>query len=104
MPGIDRSTDPEVVVRFRAEFDLAQEGLGRDFGLSLATVQRYENRGAPRWMRYAIVGWSIVEGRATPEELRGVWERRLALGFHRQPPEREPVQRWRRVFGAGGER
>lgn len=102
MPGIDRSTGPEVLFRFRAEFDLAQEGLGREFGLSLATVQRYEHRGAPRWMAYAMVGWSIVEGRVTPEELRPLWEGRFRVRW--QPPrERGVVERWRRVFGADGE-
>lgn len=99
MPGIDRSTDPDVLVRFRAEFDLAQEGLGRDFGLSLATVQRYEDRGAPRWMRYAMVGWSVVEGRLPPEELRPFWEGKIQVCFRRWPPERDPVLRWMRIFG-----
>ena len=101
MPGIDRSTDPEVVVRFRAEFNLAQEGLGHDFGLSLATVQRYEHRGAPRWMSYAMVGWSILEGRVSPDELRPLWEGRLRVPW-RPPLERDAVERWRRVFGAAG--
>lgn len=101
MPGIDRSTDPEILVRFRAEFDLAQEGLGRDFGLSLATVQRYEDRGAPRWMSYAMVGWSIVEGRVSPEELRPLWEGRFRVRW-RPLLERDVVERWCRVFGAAG--
>lgn len=104
MAGIDRSTEPEVLVRFRAEFDLPQEGLSRDFGLSLATVQRYEERGAPRWMRYAMVGWSVVEGRVSPEELRPFWEGRIHLCFHRWPPARDPVRRWEEIFGAGSAR
>ena len=33
MAGINRSTEAEVLVRFRDEFELPQEGLGRDFGL-----------------------------------------------------------------------
>lgn len=98
MPGIDRSTRPETLARFRREFDLGQEGLGEDFGLSLATVQRYEVRGAPRWMSYAMVGWSIVEGRVAPEGLRPFWEGRIQLGFRRWPPVRDPRLRWAHVF------
>lgn len=100
MPGIDRSTRPEVLVRFRGEFDLAQEGFRKDFGLSLATVQRYELRGAPRWMSYALVGWSVVEGRVAPEELRPFWEGRLRLRFRTWPPARDPLERWRQILGA----
>ena len=99
MPGIDRSTDPEILARFRAEFDLAQERLGREFGLSTATVQRYEDRGAPRWMSYAMVGWSVVEGRVAPDELRPLWEERFRLPFRRWPPERDAAEQWHRVFG-----
>src|SRR5690606_2714471 len=99
MPGIDRSTRPETLARFREEFDLAQEGFGEHFGLSLATVQRYEVRGAPKWMSYAMVGWSIVEGRVAPEGLRPFWEGRIQLCFRRWPPARDPVLRWESVFG-----
>lgn len=98
MPGIDRSTRPETLARFREAFDLRQEGLGEDFGLSLATVQRYEVRGAPRWMSYAMVGWSIVEGRVAPEGLRPFWEGRIQLCFRRWPPPRDPVLRWGYIF------
>lgn len=100
MPGIDRSTRPEAMVRFREEFDLAQEGIRKDFGLSLATIQRYEVRGAPRWMSYALVGWSVVEGRVAPEELRPFWEGRIRLRFRRWPPARDPVRRWGYIFGS----
>jgi len=100
MPGIDRSTRPETLARFREEFDLGQEGLGEDFGLSLATVQRYEARGAPRWMSYAMVGWSVVEGRVAPEELRPFWEREVRVSFRRWPPPRDPVLRWGHIFGS----
>lgn len=100
MPGIDRATPPEIVARFRHEFDLVQERLGKDFGLSPATVQRYEIRGAPRWMSYALVGWSVVEGRVAPEELRPFWEGRIQLRFRRWPPARNPILRWGQIFAS----
>jgi hypothetical protein len=101
MPGIDRSTRPETLARFREEFDLRQEGLGEDFGLSLATVQRYEVLGAPKWMGYAMVGWSIVEGRVAPEGLRPFWEGRVQLRFRRWPPARDPLLQWAYIFDEG---
>lgn len=103
MPGIDRSTRPEVLVRFREEFDLGQEGFGRDFGLSLATVQRYEARGAPRWPSYAMVGWSVVEGRIAPEKLRPFCDRQPGIRFRTWPPARDPLDRWRWILGTSSE-
>ena len=82
MSGIDRSIQPEVMVRFRAEFGISQPELGDEFGLSLSTVQRFEQRGAPQWMMFALVGFAVMKKDVEPAEVRRL-RRVLRLGSPR---------------------
>jgi DNA-binding transcriptional regulator YiaG len=82
MPSIDRSTRPEVILRFRAEFGISQPALGDELGLSLSTIQRFEQRGAPRWMLYALIGLAVMKKGVEPMEVRRL-RRALHLGIPR---------------------
>jgi predicted transcriptional regulator len=78
MPGIDRSIRGDVIARFRVEFDISQPALGDEFGLSLSTVQRFEQRGAPQWMMYALIGLAVMKKGVEPREVRRLQQ---ALNF-----------------------
>jgi transcriptional regulator with XRE-family HTH domain len=58
---IDRSTYPEVIRAFRARVGLSQEELSRALGLGQNAVYRYEQRGAPAWVRYALLGMAVCD-------------------------------------------
>lgn len=82
MPGIDRSTGADVITRFRTEFEISQPVLGEEFGLSISTVQRFEQHGAPQWMTYALIGLAVMKKGVEPTEVRRL-QRALRLGVPR---------------------
>lgn len=90
MPGIDRSTRAEVITRFRREFEISQPALGEEFGLSISTIQRFEQHGAPQWMMYALIGLAVMKKRVEPGEVR-----RLQQALNLDVPR---AGRLRRVF------
>lgn len=90
MPGIDRSTRAEVITRFRREFEISQPALGEELGLSISTVQRFEQHGAPLWMMYALIGLAVLKQGVEPAEVRRL-QRALDLDVPR-------AGRLRRVF------
>lgn len=61
MVQIDRSTPPEVIRAFRAAMGGSQEELSHALGLGENAIYRYEHLGAPRWMRYALLGIAVAE-------------------------------------------
>jgi hypothetical protein len=82
MPGIDRSTRADVITRFRTEFEISQPALGEEFGLSISTVQRFEQHGAPQWMMYALIGLAVMKKGVEPTEVRRL-QQALHLGVPR---------------------
>lgn len=82
MPGIDRSTRADVITRFRREFEISQPALGEELGLSISTVQRFEQHGAPQWMMYALIGLAVIKKGVEPPEVRRL-QRALHLGVPR---------------------
>lgn len=59
MVQIDRSTPPDVIRAFRARVGQSQEALSAELGLGENAVYRYEQYGAPRWVRYALLGLAV---------------------------------------------
>ena len=68
MVQIDRSTPPEIIRAFRMRIGRSQEALSADLGLGENAVYRYERYGAPKWMRFALVGLTISNHGLTAEE------------------------------------
>lgn len=68
MVRIDRSTPPEIIRSFRARIGRSQEALSAELGLGENSVYRYERYGAPKWMRFALVGLAISNYGLTAEE------------------------------------
>lgn len=68
MVQIDRSTPPEVIRAFRAAMGGSQEELSHALGLGENAVFRYERHGAPRWMRYALLGMAVSTHRVSLAE------------------------------------
>lgn len=77
MVQIDRSTPPEVIRAFRAALGGSQEELSQTLGLGENAIYRYEHLGAPRWMRYALLGIAVSEHHVPIGEA----ERMLGLTF-----------------------
>lgn len=69
MVPIDRSTPPEMIRAFRTRLGRSHEALSAELGLGENAVYRYERYGAPKWMRFALVGLAIVDHGLTAEEV-----------------------------------
>ena len=67
---IDRSTPPEIIRAFRARVGQSQEALSADLGLGENAVYRYEQFGAPAWLRYALLGLAVTKHRVPAAEAR----------------------------------
>ena len=67
---IDRSTPPEIIRAFRARVGQSQEALSADLGLGENAVYRYEQLGAPAWLRYALLGLAVTKHRVPATEAR----------------------------------
>jgi len=79
MVQIDRSTPPHVIRAFRARLGQSQEALSADLGLGENAVYRYEQLGAPTWVRYALLGLAVCKHRvpvSEAEQLVGLKRRR----------------------------
>jgi hypothetical protein len=61
MAQIDRSTPPEIIRAFRARVGQSQEALSADLGLGENAVYRYEQFGAPAWLRFALLGLAVTK-------------------------------------------
>lgn len=72
MVQIDRSTSPEIIRVFRARVGQSQEALSDELGLGENAVYRYEQYGAPRWMRFALFGLAVAEYGLAVEEARAI--------------------------------
>jgi transcriptional regulator with XRE-family HTH domain len=81
MVRIDRSTPPEVIRAFRAVIGGSQEDLSQALGLGENAIYRYEHLGAPRWMRYALLGMAVAEHHVSAD----VAERLLGLNGSSDP-------------------
>lgn len=57
-----RSTTPEMIRTFRARTGRTQAALGVSIGCGETTVNAYEKRGAPGWLRYALFAVAITDG------------------------------------------
>jgi hypothetical protein len=93
MAQIDRSTPPDVIRVFRARVGQSQEALSADLGLGENAVYRYEQLGAPAWVRYALLGLAVCKYHlpvAEAERLVGI------------KPLRVSSRGTRRVRGSGG--
>lgn len=72
MVQIDRSTPPEIIREFRAQIRRSQEALSAELGLGENAVYRYEQFGAPRWMRFALFGLAVSQYGIPVEEARRI--------------------------------
>jgi len=70
MVQIDRSTPPKVLRDFRERVGQSQEALSADLGLGENAVYRYEQLGAPAWVRYALLGLAVVRHGVPENEAR----------------------------------
>jgi hypothetical protein len=85
--AIDRSTPPEVLRRYRARYGETQTDLAVHLRLALPTIQRYEKRGAPRSIAYALLGIAILDHQADPEEaVQVLWAGSPPAWFQRASP------------------
>ena len=72
MVRIDRSTPPDLIRRFRARVGQTQEALSTELGLGENAIYRYERYGAPRWMRFALLGLATEKYNLTVAEARRI--------------------------------
>lgn len=80
MVQIDRSTPPDMIRAFRARVGQSQEALSADLGLGENAAYRYEQQGAPKWVRYALLGLAVCHHRLP------VAEARRLVGLSGPPP------------------
>ncbi len=88
MVQIDRSTPPHVIRAFRARLGQSQEALSADLGLGENAVYRYEQLGAPAWVRYALLGLAVCKHRVPVAEAERLVGLKPGGRARRAPAER----------------
>ncbi len=62
MPRISRDVTGCCIRQFRDKANLTPAELAQHLGRNPKSINRYEERGAPRWMLWALVGLSLKLG------------------------------------------